>query len=163
MHEAAFTLKLAVSQIESAIQESGDSVEGLSSSLLSMGNEVAALEDICAGSVADDAEGLRSGLSASSREMMRKIRAAVVAMQFYDRLTQRLRHVSEGLDGAAQLVEACECRLEPTAWKALRKKIRAGYTTDEERRLFDLLITDGQTTIEQSGLTGPAEVRTARR
>jgi hypothetical protein len=60
----------------------------------------------------------------------------MVAMQFHDQLAQRVTHVREALgDVHDELLSG-----STTDWSELVKKMRAHYTMEDERRLFDLVM-----------------------
>ena len=61
---------------------------------------------------------------------------AMMAMQFHDQLAQRVTHVREALgDVHDELLAGDE-----SDWGALLKKMRAHYTMEDERRLFDMVL-----------------------
>jgi murein L,D-transpeptidase YcbB/YkuD len=61
---------------------------------------------------------------------------AMTAMQFHDQLAQRVMHVREALgDVHDELLAGDE-----SDWAALVKKMRAHYTMEDERRLFDMVL-----------------------
>jgi hypothetical protein len=73
------------------------------------------------------------------------IRRAVVALQFHDRLTQKLSHVASNLGTVAELLRD-PCRRDArTAWEVLRREIRARYTMDCERSLADAVLPEDST------------------
>jgi len=85
----------------------------------------------------------------------KNVNAAVVGMQFYDQLVQRLSHVRDGLACLAELV-ADESRARvPAAWSDLTQTLRAMYSMSHERNLFDAVMK-GETREEAtSGLAMP--------
>jgi len=63
---------------------------------------------------------------------------AVIAMQYHDRLTQRLLHVRDGLTLlAATLAEHASDTDQ--AWSAHREHVRERCSMEAERRMFDLV------------------------
>mgnify|MGYP001193108035 CR=1 FL=1 len=75
----------------------------------------------------------------------------IVAFQFYDRLSQRLSHASHSLDDLTAIVSDPARLYNPFAWSALQQKIRARYTMEDEKLMFDTLIQTGnvQVALEQ--------------
>jgi hypothetical protein len=63
----------------------------------------------------------------------------IVTFQFYDRLSQRLGHVSGGLDSLATLVSARENFYSSRALEDLRERMRSVYSLEEEQELFQAL------------------------
>lgn len=72
--------------------------------------------------------------------LLSKIQEAIVAIQFYDRLTQRLSHVDEGLLKLARLINDPDRLGSPEAWVEFKEELRSSYTMEQERFLFDALI-----------------------
>ena len=65
-----------------------------------------------------------------------RLREAVVALQFYDRLSQRLTHARDGLmllAGALQNPGAGDA-----AWVGLHERVRRQYSMEQERKIFEL-------------------------
>ena len=61
---------------------------------------------------------------------------AMMAMQFHDQLAQRVTHVRDALgDVHDELLTG-----HTPDWDALVRKMRAHYTMEDERRLFDLVL-----------------------
>jgi hypothetical protein len=118
-------LELAASQIEIALQNSGSQVERLANSVEAftrLGAEMCAHAD-----AAVAAQGVRVTAEAQR---------ALFAMQFHDQLAQRLQHVRDAL---GDLHDALAAPNAPSA-AVLLSAIRARYTMEDERRLFDMLL-----------------------
>jgi hypothetical protein len=63
-------------------------------------------------------------------------RRAMTAMQFHDQLAQRVTHVRQSLaDVHDELLPGGS-----PDWEALLRRMRAHYTMEDERRLFDLVL-----------------------
>jgi hypothetical protein len=118
-------LELAASQIEIALQNSGSQVERLANSVVAfarLGAEMCAHPD-----PAVAAQGVRVTAEAQR---------ALFAMQFHDQLAQRLQHVRDALGDMQDAMAAPSAPSEA----ALLSAIRARYTMEDERRLFDMLL-----------------------
>jgi hypothetical protein len=61
---------------------------------------------------------------------------AMVAMQFHDQLAQRVSHVRDALGDVHDELLAGSA----PGWSELVAKMRAHYTMEDERRLFDLVM-----------------------
>lgn len=72
---------------------------------------------------------------------------ATTALQFHDRLTQRLTHVRDTLASLAKFLDARAHHGPGSNWERLRADIRGRYSMEQERLMFDLLI--GGATPEQ--------------
>lgn len=141
VRETILMLALAVAQIEMSMRDSDESVEVLSNSFTSMVGQVKMIEKTVA-SLPDtaetaDAKAAMVGSCATVGEMMR---AAIVAFQFYDKLTQRLSHVSSSLGTLADLISDTRRLYNPYEWLGMQEKIKSRYTMVEEGLMFDAIM-----------------------
>ena len=141
VRETILMLALAVAQIEMSMRDSDESVEVLSNSFTSMVGQVKMIEKTVA-SLPDtaetaDAKAAIVGSCATVGEMMR---AAIVAFQFYDKLTQRLSHVSSSLGTLADLISDTRRLYNPYEWLGMQEKIKSRYTMVEEGLMFDAIM-----------------------
>jgi hypothetical protein len=79
--------------------------------------------------------------------MTKQMASAVVAFQFYDKLTQRLGHVRYSLSTLALFVCDRSQTMQRDQWKKLFTALRRLYRTEEERAIFQL-VTEGMTAEE---------------
>jgi hypothetical protein len=73
------------------------------------------------------------------------VQAAIRGLQFYDKLTQRLSHVRDGLAIPADGMAGAGARAE-TDWQKILAAVRARYSMVEERVLFDFMMRGLSTT-----------------
>ncbi len=64
----------------------------------------------------------------------------IIAFQFYDKLTQRLSHVTSSLGALADLVSDVRRLYNPYEWLGMQEKIKSRYTMEEERLMFDAMM-----------------------
>ncbi len=76
----------------------------------------------------------------TNEELGRHARDAVMAMQFYDRLSQRLGHVRYSLSTLALFMCDPLRSTQAVAWDRLRNTVRKLYSSEEERALFELML-----------------------
>lgn len=123
-------LELAAAQIHVAMRDSNLSVEALMGAFGTMAERLQRLESRLQASAGDEA------LGAEMHQVSSAMDEALVALQFYDRLAQRLEHVEHGLDHLAALLADAGQRGALQAWEGLQEEIRSRYTTEEERIMF---------------------------
>ena len=68
------------------------------------------------------------------------VQNAVIAFQFYDRLCQRLDHTSECLRNLSEIEDNEETSSAEEVTK-LRDRVYNHFTMEEERQLFDAVLT----------------------
>lgn len=140
VRETVLMLNLAVAQIEMALKESSGSVEVLTHSFTGMyGNLMALVEQVH--HLPDSP--LKQHIEASGERVSAQMQQAIVAFQFYDRLSQRLSHVCRSLEDLNGIVSEPARLYNPAAWHALQQKIRAKYTMEDEKLMFDTLLQTG--------------------
>ena len=141
IRETILMLALGVAQIEISMRDSDGSVEVLSNSFTSMMGQVKMIEKIASGLPdAADTAAAKAGMIGSCETVGEMMRSAIVAFQFYDKLTQRLSHVSSSLGTLADLVSDSRRLYNPYEWLGMQEKIKSRYTMEEERLMFEAVM-----------------------
>ena len=148
-------LDLSVGQIQVALQEGNQSVNHLTESFVTLVNDNQLIIDTAEHIQEDNkpptvgTRAVKATISQTSKEIHDKIHLSIMAFQFYDRLNQRLDHVVYGLNGIRKILANNEnIQLSHEDVNVLIQEIRAQYSTEEERKLFDFFMEKGN--IEQA-------------
>lgn len=137
VRETVLMLELAAGQIEAAMKDSNASVEVLTDSFTTMAGQLRMIADtVGAPSGAAIAEETRAALRGGTENVAGLVHQAIVAFQFYDKLVQRLAHVTHSLAALSELVASPGRLYNPTEWRGLQERIRAKYTMREEQAMF---------------------------
>ncbi|MER2490525.1 hypothetical protein [Catenovulum sediminis] len=128
--ETARLLSLSVAQIYLGLTDGDSSVDSLIQSFKALAECNQQLADK---SSSQPAEKL-------TNVMAEHIDNAIVAFQFYDRLCQRLQHVSTGLSDLGDLLESRDKIDNPEHWALLREKIKQQYSIADEHQLFEQIM-----------------------
>jgi hypothetical protein len=155
--QIAHMLELCEAQMESALSESDAAVDALIKAFTRIADSAQSLDAIAKQINAETASGAATAAGPELLKQAATIReqmgAAVVAFQFYDKLTQRLGHVRYSLSSLALFV----CNPAQTAqrehWHRLFASLRRLYRTEEERELFQRII---ESRSNQTGTPPPA-------
>lgn len=140
IRETILMVNLAVAQIELALRDSSGSVEVLTNSFTGMyGNLMALVE--AAHSLPESP--IKANIEEAGCVVSAQMQQAIVAFQFYDRLSQRLSHVCRSLEDLGAIVSDSTRLYNPFAWNALQQKIRAKYSMEDEKLMFDTLVSTG--------------------
>jgi hypothetical protein len=138
--QMANMLGLCEAQMESALQESDRAVDDLIKAftcLVDTTRSVGALTENLPTEVRETVAGdIEQQIAAISKQMG----AAVMAFQFYDKLTQRLGHVRYSLSTLALFVCDRSQATQPEQWKRLLNTLRRLYRTEEERQIFQMIM-----------------------
>ena len=138
IRETVRILFLSVAQIEIAMRESDDSVEHLTSAFTTM----MGYENIISKAVDDlpdteETKEIRQTIKHNAELVTDEMQGAIVAFQFYDKLTQRLQHVGSSIEGLSDLVGDMSKIYNPSEWNRLQEKIKSKYSMREEHEMFD--------------------------
>jgi hypothetical protein len=146
MRETVLMMELAVGQIEGAMRDSDSSVQVLTDTFTIMARHMAVIA-ADANSLPEDGElgEVKRRMSGAAAQVTGMVHQSIIAFQFYDRLVQRLSHVSHGLEWLAEVVSDEERATTPEQWLHLQEKIRARYSMPEEVEMFEAVLLHGKT------------------
>jgi hypothetical protein len=123
--DAQKLLNLSVAQIRSILNDGGDSVSELTESFIKLAQT---MNDLIGHKTDIDHTDLHS--------IKQQIEQGIIAFQFYDRISQRLEHVSTSLQSMSQLIEQDHQRHSKDAWVDVQKQIKDRFTMASEHQLF---------------------------
>jgi len=142
VRETTLMLEVATGQIEAAMKESNSSVDVLTDSFTTMAGYLHMISSTV-GSLPDEGEigETKKNVQEAANHVSGMVHQSIVAFQFYDKLSQRLAHVSHSLAALNDLVGDKHRVLSPQEWGALREKIRSKYTSVDECAMFDAVVS----------------------
>lgn len=143
LKETVLMLNLAIAQIDQSLNEGNSSVDTLASSFTALATNLNDIQSsISQIDVTDHPENekVKAIIQGSAMTATDKVQSAIIAFQFYDKLTQRLDHVSHSLASLTQLIADPASLYSPPQWQVLQKSIRSKYTMEEERHMFDKVL-----------------------
>jgi len=149
-------LNLAVAQVTMSMRDGDDSTSAMGRAFTGLAAEVEVIRAAAEGLAPEGGAG-REEILEHCAVVSRQVGEFVVAFQFYDRLSQRLAHVSDSLGDLAALVADPGQVEQAEAWEALQSAIRGKYTMAEERAMFDALMAGGTVAEALALLQQPAE------
>lgn len=142
VRETIVMLNLATAQVQYSMTDGDDSIDVLTDSFTAMSDGIhnisEALKTFAKFSNVDPV--LHNEVTNQCIDVSGKMQKAIMAFQFYDKLVQRLNHVRNSMTQLADLI-GDESRLHSVdAWKKLQADVRAAYTMEEDRKLFDAIM-----------------------
>jgi hypothetical protein len=142
VRETMLLLELATGQIESAMKDSNSSVDVLTDSFTTMAGYLHMISSTL-GTLPDEGEvgETKKNVLDAATHVTGMVHQSIMAFQFYDKLTQRLAHVSHSLAALNELVGDQQRIFSPPEWVALQEKIKSKYTTVDERAMFDAVMS----------------------
>ena len=137
VRETVLMLNLAVAQIIASMHEGDQSVETVGETFTTLVNQLQQISRL-GSALRNDQAGKESldEMLETLQNVSDKIQRFIIAFQFYDKLSQRLNHVSTDLTDLAELVSDSTRIYNPTEWQSLQQQIRGRYSTGEEHRMF---------------------------
>lgn len=145
VRETVLMLNLAVAQIAHSLQDGDESISTLGDSFTTIVGNVEMARS-AAQQLANSGE--KTAILENCAEASQKIQQAIVAFQFYDRLSQRLSHVAKSLSSLGNLVSDQSRLYSPYEWRGLQEKIKSRYTLETERRMFEAILNGA--TVEEA-------------
>jgi hypothetical protein len=141
IRETILMLALSIAQIEMSMRDSDGSVEVLSNSFTSMMGQVKMIERVAA-ALPETVEvaSAKVAIIDSCTTVSEMMRSAIMAFQFYDKLTQRLGHVNGSMSVLGDLIADQRRLYNPYEWMGMQEKIKSRYTMEEERLMFDAIM-----------------------
>ena len=115
--QLAQSLTLAVAQIDMSLEEAGNSVELLVESITSMAGHLRQMQ------VSLEHVDSSASVQAECTLAGEQVQQAIVAFQFYDRMSQRFSHIKENLAEILTVMSAPECE-HSALWCNLQKRMR---------------------------------------
>ncbi len=141
IRETISMLCLAMAQVETSLNDSSKSVDVLTQSFTDIANSaqflVKTLKDADSAQTLDNA---KDDMLDKASSILSKMNHAVVAFQFYDRLSQKLGHVNESLRHLGDMIGDQSRVYNPAEWIKIQNEIRDTYTMECERLMFDLIM-----------------------
>jgi hypothetical protein len=137
VRETSRLLILSAVQVEDMLNESDISVNTLTDSFTCLVEHMQSINDYL--NVLDSCP-TRDEAIACCDETTDKIKASIIAFQFYDRMVQGLQHVTSNLKGLSELVADQNRLYNPNAWFEFQQQIRSRYTMESEKVMFDAIL-----------------------
>jgi len=147
VQETIMVLNLSVAQIELTMTDGDNSVNTLIDSFEFMSKHIEDIE-VSSRKIAEMSNGVEGieehnqSLLMQTDDLAKKMQQAIIAFQFYDKLSQRLNHVSYGLSGLSEIVSHEMHAQDEAQWETFKSEVRKGTTMREEEELFELIFDE---------------------
>lgn len=141
--ETITLLCVASAQISTTIKDSTVDIEQLTTSFTEMARDSNTIKSACKRLEEENKHHFNQDietLTHSSNSLLERVSQAVYFFQFHDRLNQKLGHITQSLSDLGELIGDEEKVMDPISWKAVQDEIRASYTMECERLMFDFIL-----------------------
>jgi hypothetical protein len=144
-------LALCEAQMEAATQDSDAAVDTLVTAFTDLMNAVRDLGTMSKGNATDPSQSQAlDDINNRCTQLSSQVAAAVMAFQFYDKLSQRLGHVRYSLSTMALFICDRSNSQRPEHWEKLLSTLGRLYRTAEERAIFDSIAGSLSLTVNNS-------------
>ena len=139
--QIAHMLDLCEAQMESALCESDLAVDALIKAFSGLSESAQTMNAMAAKLTAAQREALgASDLDKQMQAIQKQMSSAIIAFQFYDKLTQRLGHVRYSLSTLALFVCDRAQTTQRDQWRRLFTTLKRLYRTEEEKQIFQMMV-----------------------
>lgn len=140
IRETITMLALAVAQVESSMTDGNQSVNTLTESFTRMADYVKKIRIVTQKVTPEKLPHFKDVIENAATRLEEDVQNAVVAFQFYDRISQRLDHVCSSLDQLGGILSTPAALYDPQRWHSLQEKIKSSYTMEAERIMFEHIL-----------------------
>ena len=139
--QIAHMLDLCEAQMESALCESDLAVDSLIKAFSGLAESAQSVSAMAASLTQQQRESVDAAdLGKQLKAIEQQMTSAIVAFQFYDKLTQRLGHVRYSLSTLALFVCDRAQTSQRDQWRRLFTTLKRLYRTEEERQIFQMMV-----------------------
>jgi hypothetical protein len=139
--QIAHMLDLCEAQMESALCESDLAVDSLIKAFSGLAESANSVKSLAAKLTPEQRDTLGvPDLNKQMESISRQMTSAIVAFQFYDKLTQRLGHVRYSLSTLALFVCDRAQTSQRDQWRRLFTTLKRLYRTEEEKQIFQMMV-----------------------
>ncbi len=137
IRETVMMLNVALTQVERSLTEGDESVNALTKLLLSLMGKIQVIR-MASETLPESRE--KKAIMDNCQDVHGMMNEVIVAFQFYDKMTQRLSHVSLNLSALSDLINDGHRIYSPYEWRALQKMIVSRYFIDADRQMFNAIL-----------------------
>jgi hypothetical protein len=137
IRETVMMLNVALSQVERSLTEGDESVNALTKLLISLMGKIQVIR-MASETLPDSRE--KKSIMSNCHEVNSMMNDVIVAFQFYDKMGQRLSHVSLNLSALSDLINDGHRLYSPYEWRALQEMIISRYFIDADRQMFNAIL-----------------------
>ncbi len=137
IRETVLMLNVALSQVERSMTEGDESINNLTKLFTALMGKLQVIQ-MASETLPDSRE--KNAITDNCRNVSEMVNEVIVAFQFYDKLTQRLSHVSLNLSALGDLISDRHRLYSPYEWRGLQEMIKSKYYIDTDRQMFNAIL-----------------------
>lgn len=137
IRETVMMLNVALSQVERSLTEGDESVNALTKLFTAFMGKIQVIH-MAAEGLPESRE--KNAITKNCQGITDMMNDIIVVFQFYDKLTQRLSHVSLNLSALGDLISDSYRLYSPYEWRGLQEMIKSKYYIDADRQMFEAIL-----------------------
>ncbi len=137
IRETVLMLNVALAQVERSMTEGDESINALTKLFTTLMGKLQVIR-MAAEGLAESRE--KTAVLENCKSVSEMVNEVIVAFQFYDKLTQRLSHVSLNLSALGDLINDKHRLYSPYEWRGLQEMIKSKYYIDADRQMFNAIL-----------------------
>jgi len=137
IRETVMMLNVALSQVERSMTEGDESINNLTKLFTGLMGKLQVIQ-MASETLPENRE--KTAIMENCRHVTEMVNDVIVAFQFYDKLTQRLSHVSLNLSALGDLISDGHRLYSPYEWRGLQEMIKSKYYIDSDRQMFNAIL-----------------------
>ena len=145
LSQTIMALNLSIAQIDLSMTEGSYSIDTLIDTFNFMREGLDRLNHSVLNDEVEDIAELKARLLQESQVLSEKVTASIVAFQFYDKLSQRLQHVSKSLSSLSDIISHEDRTVDEATWNRFLEKMAKYAAMREEYEVYELIFTKGMT------------------
>ena len=130
-------LNVALAQMERSLTEGDESINALTKLMISLMGKIQVIR-MASETLSECRE--KTAIMDNCHDVSDMMNEVIVAFQFYDKMTQRLGHVSLNLSALSDLINNAHRLYQPYEWRALQEMIISRYFIDADRQMFNAIL-----------------------
>lgn len=134
-------LDVTTGEIKLSMKDASDSINNLTKTFMEMVRDVHEIKALTQAleKSPQDKESLKQ-IQKVCDTYLDKVQSGTVGFQFYDKLTQRLKHSADGMEKLRRMLSS-QTDLEDTAtWNDFRHDLKTRYNTEKDRQFYEALM-----------------------
>lgn len=135
--ETVMMINVAVARIEHAMAEGTDAFTTLSESFVEI---VSSAKHITSAAEELEDSPIKTKIEKNCLDISQRVGDSIINFQFYDKLSQRMNHVSNTLSLLTALLKDSSKIKKPEEWLELQNVIRSKFTLDADQKMFDAVL-----------------------
>lgn len=140
--ELSTFLDVTTGEIKLSMKDAGDSINNLTKTFMEMVRDVHEIKALA--QALEKAPQEKENLNQIQKicdTYLDKVQSGTVGFQFYDKLTQRLKHSADSMEKLRRMLGEQNDLEDVATWNEFRQDLKARYNTEKDRQFYEALMS----------------------